>query len=49
VDWSETSKTLLAAKDLTVTATKTWFVPGNLITGFETTKTLTVTTTMTFE
>jgi hypothetical protein len=49
--WTETNKTLLAGKDLivTVTATKTWFVLGNLIPGFEATKLLTVTTTMTCE
>ena len=49
--WTETNKTLLAGKDLTVTvtATKTWFVLGNLIPGFGASKLLTVTTTMTCE
>ena len=48
---TESNISNLAGEDLTVTvnATKTWFVLGNLIPGFGSTKTLTVTTTMTCE
>jgi Flp pilus assembly protein TadG len=45
---TETSGIKLAGEDLkvTVTATKTWFVLGNLIPGLGSTETLSVTTTM---
>ena len=45
------SATTVAGKDFVVTinATKTWFVLGNLIPGFGSSKLLTVTTTMTCE
>jgi Flp pilus assembly protein TadG len=46
---TESTVSNLAGEDLTVTvnATKIWFVLGSLIPGFGSTKTLTVTTTMT--
>jgi Flp pilus assembly protein TadG len=48
---TESNVSNLAGEDLavTVSATKTWFVLGSLIPGFGSTKTLTVTTTMTCE
>ena len=46
-----TSATTVAGKDfiITITATKTWFVLGNLIPGLGSSKLLSVTTTMTCE
>jgi Flp pilus assembly protein TadG len=48
---TETNPSILAGEDfiLTITATKTWFVLGALIPGLGSSKTLSVTTTMTCE
>jgi Flp pilus assembly protein TadG len=48
---TETNASILAGEDfiVTISATKTWFVLGSLIPGFGSSKTLTVTTTMTCE
>jgi Flp pilus assembly protein TadG len=48
---TEANASVLAGEDyiVTITATKTWFVLGNLIPSLGTSKTLTVTTTMTCE
>jgi Flp pilus assembly protein TadG len=48
---TETNASILAGEDfiVTITATKTWFVLGNLIPGLGDSKTLSVATTMTCE
>jgi Flp pilus assembly protein TadG len=48
---TETNASILAGEDfiVTITATKTWFVLGNLIPGLGSSKTLSVATTMTCE
>jgi len=48
---TETNASVLAGEDfiVTINATKTWFVLGSLIPGFGSSKTLSVTTTMTCE